>query len=395
MPRSSTTLTAGHQRLTWTGPAALFALPGASRVELLVPADAWAVQLDEQDRALDLCGPREGLHRCVFSGARTRVLVASAEAAVDATVLLSAPVRSTAFSGLVEEQSTEEGTLELAVAQASEPRTLVVEGASACVLVRSDGVRATGCRQSVPPAVTARLTVEHGVGPLRAALSAVGRERSALLGVDASTAQAPELGASTSSPLSAPRLERTLTVSRPAAVRVRADSGVCGLFRGKELLATSGVGSGCDVTRVLPAGSYRLLVRPFAGGALTGAVAWSEEAVVPLSEGVGPEEWLGPGQVRVFQFETKGPGKVGLGLQTPSEALDCVVERDGARVLGEGCHQYLSLEQGRYLLTVRHPRGPSAAPLRFRPVLLGLQGSAADVPPEYLQDLFRRIGATP
>jgi len=395
VPRSSTTLTAGHQRLTWTGPSALFALPGAARAELLVPADAWAVQLDEQDRALDVCGPREGLHRCVFSGARTRLLLTSAESAIDATVLLSVPARSTTLSGLYEEQSTEEGTLDVAVPQATEARSLVVEGASACVLVRSDGVRATGCRQTVPASISARLTVEHGVGPLRAALSPVGRERNALFGVEASSGQAAELVSSTSAPLGAPRFERTLPVSRSAAVRVRAESGVCGVFRGKELLASSGPGSGCDLTRVLPAGSYRLVVRPFAGGALTGAVSWSEEAVVPLAEGVGPEEWLGPGQVRVFQFETKGPGKVGLGLQTTSEALDCLVERDGAKVLGEGCHQYLSLEQGRYLLTVRHPRGPSAAPLRFRPVLLGLQGSAAEVPGEYLQDLFRRIGATP
>ena len=101
---------------------------------------------------------------------------------------------------------------------------------------------------------------------------------------------------------------------------------------------------------------------------------------------------MSPGDARLFRFATQSKGNVGLGIQTIAESLDCAVFDDAYRQVGEGCQQYLGLEKGTYLLTVRLPAKPGAKPLRFKPVLLGLAGAKTDVPADYLEAFFRRVG---
>jgi hypothetical protein len=112
-----------------------------------------------------------------------------------------------------------------------------------------------------------------------------------------------------------------------------------------------------------------------------------------LKEGVAPEVWAAPGEVRFFRFQTASPGKVGMGLQAISDVLDCAVLDERQTMLGEGCQQLLALPQGTFFLTVHSP--PDAAPQRFRPVLVGLAGAKATVPREYLEAFFQRIGENP
>lgn len=253
----------------------------------------------------------------------------------------------------------------------------------------------TGCRGAVPAKLGAELLVEHGAGPLRAAVHAPGRDRWAKLGLELPAVPGPMLPPAVAVPLQAGRMDRTLVLDRDAVVRVSSEAGVCGLFRGSDLLAVDGLDAGCELVRVLSPGTYRLLTRPFAGEPAPGLLRWTAEPVVALGEGVGPEDWVAPGEVRLFRFSTRGRGRVGLGLQASAESLECAVLDDGYQSVGDGCHQYLALEKGTWLLTVRNPPKPGAAPLAFKPVLLGLSGERADVPQEYLQQLFRRIGVTP
>jgi hypothetical protein len=258
-------------------------------------------------------------------------------------------------------------------------------------LVLADGRRSAGCRGVIPPSKAARLEVEHSGAPLRVLAFRPGQEQSARL-ASAASGTSTRLEAARVIAASGALLERSFTVEKDAVVRVRSDAGVCGLFSAKELLAVDGLGKGCDLARLLAPGSYRLVVRPFGGQALKGGVGWSAEPVTNLADGVGGEEWIAPGEVRLFRFDTRAAGKLGLGVQVRADALDCTVYDHGHRPLGEGCQQYLSVPQGRFLLSVRLKAGPGAAPLRFRPVLLGLSGTREEVPEDYLKDLFSRIG---
>ena len=108
-----------------------------------------------------------------------------------------------------------------------------------------------------------------------------------------------------------------------------------------------------------------------------------------------PGKGTGLGLAQVYAFATQSQGRVGLGVQVKAERLDCAIYDSAHALLGEGCQQYLALDKGDYLLAVRSPSSLGAKPLRFRPVLLGLAGAKAEVPPEYLRDLFKRIGVKP
>lgn len=395
VPASHVALKPGRQRLEWSGAAAAFDLPLAqpSRVALLLAPGAWAVQLDAAGRAVDHCAPNGALAACAFSGRGGFVLVTGdAERALEADLeLLDAAEKAVAFDGLYEAAPRQRGQLKLDVPARPEARTLSVEGDARCVMTLSDGVRLTGCRVEVPAGASAELRVDHGAGPLRVLAFADGREQQARFGVEPLALAPAPLGASTSVALAQGLADRTLVIDRDSVVRVSSAAGVCALYRGSDLLAVDGLEAGCEIVRVLSRGTYRAVVRPFAGQVQAGTFRWTSEPLVALREGVGTEDWLAPAESRLYRFSTRSKGRVGFGVQAPDEAIDCAVYDAAYRLLGEGCQQYLQLEKGSYLLSVKRP-ATAGAPLRFKPVLLGLAGAKAEVPREYLDDFFRRNG---
>jgi hypothetical protein len=185
--------------------------------------------------------------------------------------------------------------------------------------------------------------------------------------------------------------ERTFTLAEPSLVHLRADAGVCALASGADVVAADGLGRGCAIDRLLPAGAHRLAVRAFGGEPLAGTVRVTAEPVEPIGEGVAAERWVGPGETRMFRFHLATRGRVGIGLQQAGEVLSCIVLDAAQRPLADGCQALIEVDAGDYLLAVHAREG--LPPMRFRPVVLGLQGAQAAVPDDYLRDLFQRIGA--
>jgi len=389
-------LSPGRKRLSFTN-VGRFGLPKTTRarLEATLPKNAWAVLLDDSGAAMDLCAPTGDLRRCVLTGQGGSLVLVSAEGAADVTtVLLEGGASTIAFSGLYEDSPRAPGTVRLSVPPNDTERLATIDGALRCTVALTDGTRIASCRAKVPAKSGAELLIEHGVGPLRAMVHAPGRERWARLGIELPVVPGAGLTSSVAVPLQAGRIDRTLVVDKEAVVRVASESGVCGLFKGNDLLSVDGLDTGCELVRVLSPGTYRLLVRPFAGRVQPGSLRWTADPVTQLAEGIGAEDWLAPGEVRLFRFDTSNKGKLGLGVQAKSELLECAVYNDGYQLVGEGCHQYLGLDKGRYLLTVRNPPSPGAAPLAFKPVLLGLSGEKNDVPEEYLREFFGRVGVS-
>lgn len=406
LPEQLTPLTPGRVRHTLAPAGSLFALPGRvrSRLELTLPAEAWAVLLDDSGRALELCAPAsrrdsQALSRCVLSGQGGQLLVVSSEPRAEiTTTTLDAAERSAVFTGLYEATPHAPGSLRLRAAAEPGNRLATVDGQARCTFLFGEGTRLVGCSALIPKDVAFELEIEHGATPFRAILHVPGRERWARLG---------SVGEPPSKPVPLPaavavsvlenggRFERTLTLDKETVVHIAADAGVCGLLRGSELLAVDGLSSGCQLFRLLPAGTYRLVARPFAGQLVPGTLRWSAEPVTTLGDGVGPEEWVAPNEVRLYRFSIASKGYVGLGLQAAAESLVCAIYDGSHKLLGSGCQQYLRLDKGSYLLSLRLPPGAGVRPLRVKPVLLGLSGAETAVPAEYLKDLFRRIGVEP
>ncbi|MCY1075969.1 hypothetical protein [Archangium lansingense] len=398
VPTSSVPLAPGLQDLTWSGgPGLRMVMPGEpARVQLSLPREAWAVLVDDKGTAVDLCPPGDALSRCILSGTGGAVFLWSpAESRVQTEVLsVEAAKPAVPLATLFEATSRVPGQQVLSFGTSESPRLLRVTGAERCVASLDDGTRLEGCEHQVPPGRRGQLLLETNPGGVRAVLTTPEGLGQALL-PPAPKGKAPELPAAKALRLSSEVVERTLTVPADAVVHLRSDSGVCGLARDTTVLVVAGLERGCSVDRLLEAGTYRLVVRGFAGQPLTGNVTWTHEPVKTLTEGVAAAEgWVAPGQTHYFRFDTASAGNIGLGLQVPAEVLQCTVLDTTQRVLGEGCQQFLALEKGTYLLAIHAP-STLERPLPFKPVLVGLAGAKTGVPEEYLRDFFNRIGESP
>lgn len=387
-------LEAGIQRLEVASGGTLAELPsGAVRVALTLPPSSWAVMLAD-GKAVDLCPPSAALAPCVLAAKDDAqfLLLTQGEGRVEAVVtkLPAAPVPRE-LAGLREELAPLPGSQTWALPAAGVERFLRVDGAVGCAVALDDGARVDGCVADVPGGVGGTVTVEHRAGPLRLLLAAR-TDALALAGPGAGSGSPRRLAPGEAAALDGAFFERGIELDRESVVHVRVDRGVCLLVSGGKAVASGGMGEGCRLDRLLSKGEHRLIVRGFAGAPLGGTAVWTGEPVETLSEGVGAERWLSPGEARVFRFALASRGRVGLGLREEAESLSCAVADETGRPVGEGCQQLLSLEAGSYVLTVRAPPGAPAS--RFRPVLLGLAGSETGVPEEYLRDFFQRIGGT-
>ena len=396
VPKTALRLRPGEHRLVWSGMVARYGLPaGASRIELTLPADAWAVQIGKDDRAVDLCPPEEQLFTCVL-GANGGELYLASNADRQARVrvlLVPHPPGRTQLSGLFERWPLASGRIHLDVPAADGQRILQVRGADRCRVALSDGTRLSGCQVELSSGLGAQLTIEHRPGPIQALVSPAAQLVRARWGsVPTANAAKPLLPAE-AMPLSGTLVERSLTIDRPSVVRVQAGAGLCGLVEPDAKLLVFGEGLGCDLHRLLQPGAYRLLIRGFAGKPLGGSLVWTSAPLAELSEGVGLEDWVAPGQARTYFFQLADNGGVGIGVRSTADLLTCTVMDRQQRVIAIGCQQFLKLKAGTYLLSVEAPK--TARPLRFRPVVLGLSGSAARVPEDYLRSFFQRIGFKP
>ncbi|WP_224360294.1 hypothetical protein [Hyalangium versicolor] len=397
VPSAAGGLQPGLQNLTWSqGTALQLRMPSTpTRVQLSLPRNAWAVQVDEKGTAVDLCAPAPTLAACVLTGKGGSIFVYSPEeprTQAEVVAIDPAPLREN-LERLYERVNSAPSQQPLAFTSQPVPRLLTVAGALRCVTTLDDGTRLEGCEARIPAGRSGEAVLDLGVGGVRAVLTPPAELRSAALGALSAQAGA-DLPAAKALKLSGARVERSLTLVSDAVVHLRADAGVCGLAQGSSVLQVQGSEKGCAFDSVLKAGTYRLVVRGFADRPLSGTVTWTQEPVRELQEGVASEEsWITPSQTRFFRFSTQSPGRIGLGLQVPAELLECSVLDQDQRVLGEGCQQFLQLDKGTWLLAIHAP--PQAKPLKFKPVLVGLAGAKADVPEEYLRDFFQRIGENP
>lgn len=396
VPSVAASLQPGLQNFVWSqGPAIqLRMLSTPSRVQLTLPKSAWAVQVDEQGTAVDLCAPALSLTACVLTGKGGSLFIYAPEEQRVQSELVSidpTPRRET-LDRLYEAVSARPSRQQLVFSAQPAPRLLSITGALRCVTTLDNGARLEGCETRIPPGRSGEAVVDLGVGGVRVVLTPPAELLNAALG--SVSAQSPVLAPAQALKLSGSRVERSFTLVSETVVHVRADAGVCGIVQDGKALRVQGSDKGCALDEVLGPGSYRLAVRGFADRPLSGSLTWTQEAIRELKEGVASEEsWVTPTQTRFFRFSTESAGRIGLGLQVSAELLECSVLDQEQRVLGEGCQQFLQLDKGTYLLAVHAPA--AARPLKFKPVLVGLAGAKADVPEDYLRNFFQRIGVNP
>ena len=86
----------------------------------------------------------------------------------------------------------------------------------------------------------------------------------------------------------------------------------------------------------LPAGTSQLYLRSIGGGSLSASVEFTGSPVTSIGEGLGPEVLLAPGDSRLFSFEVKQAGPVGVGVRASSDVIESELLIQQRKISREG-----------------------------------------------------------
>ncbi|MBV8202890.1 MAG: hypothetical protein JOZ15_19920, partial [Acidobacteria bacterium] len=208
-------------------------------------------------------------------------------------------------------------------------------------------------------------------------------------------------------PLSGRFAHLALAGREPAVLHVRAATPAL------TLLARAGGGetaaihpAGVSLDAYLPAGESQLGFSALGEGELGGFAELTTTAVTPAKEGRGPEVLLPPGDSRYFSFHVASRRQVGWGAGASAERVSCrLLHGDGREVApraaalpphagpapGLDLLNMAELEAGDYLLVLTAP--PDTAPLRARPVVVGIELPDTGPPSDVIQKYLQRAGA--
>lgn len=409
-PKEAKALAPGKSSLSWADESARFTLPNDGfRLQLALPSGGWAVLLDGSN-VRDVCAPRRAptpdrqgaLSTCILRGRGGELFIASPagvverQARADLLVLATAEAPR-ALVGMRETKPSSPGRERVLVAPSSSARTLRVEGKGvlACAIHLDGGAHVAGCHAQLPANQGAEVRVEHDDRAWRVFTHAPGALAGGRYGALPTNTPSASATMGNAMALGGNVVDKVVELKQASAVRVRASSGVCAISmkdaKGWRVVEAQGLGGGCDLVRVMPAGTHRVTVRGFGTAPLGGNVNVSAEPVLALEEGVNAETLVGSGDARTYRFVVTGEGEIGVGLQADADTLSCTLFTEAQELVGDGCHQFhRKLSKGTYYLRIEAP--DDTAPRRFKPVIFGLKGSVIDVPDAWLRDFFVRAG---
>lgn len=410
---SATSLPRGVSSMGWRGEAVAYKLPDTSyRLRAFLAPQSWAVALDSRGRVAGVCNAPPSLKArpqgptpltpCRLRGRGGQlVLIGAPSAAAGRARVELVTLREPAKAALLLAPMQERipggpGTETFMIEPADSVREVHVDSHATftCDLFRDDGVQQRGCHLTLPAGIGAKFHVDHDGRPFRARVHRPGWGKVAQFGQRLPKRLGAPLQQGDTLVVNATGLtDRTISVAQRAVVRVHSDSGVCALFSGRRTLAVDGLGGPCDLSYVADPGPLRVMVRPFGDAPNFGTVYVVKDAIVPLREGVGPSTWVAPGEERFFRFDVKSDAHVGVGLQRQSDAIECTLYDRHHRVVATGCQQYNFLKRGGYELGVQVQ--PGDPPLAIRPVILGTEGTDAEVPADVVEGFRAQAGGSP
>jgi hypothetical protein len=236
-------------------------------------------------------------------------------------------------------------------------------------------------------------------------------------------------------PLAGRSVHLTLAAREPAVLHLRAAAPALTLLAGAggETVAIHPAGVRLDAY-LLP-GVTHLGFSALGEGELGGFAELTTTPLTRTGEGLGPEVLLPPGDTRWFSFHVAARRRVGWGASAGAERVSCrLLQADGRAVApgspgGQGAAgssrttgsarprvaaepgapvppaapapsavtartdmlQMAELEAGDYLLVLTAP--PDSAPLRVRPVVVGLDLPDTGPPPEVIRHYLQEAGA--
>lgn len=253
--------------------------------------------------------------------------------------------------------------------------TLHVLGARSAQLVGDDGTLRIG--DVFPVHGAGRLVVDTAPGALLVWLERTGEGSVALFGPTAGGAQPVTTPARVR--LAGPSTGIALTPAQTGMLTIRVPGPVVAEVRRANGTAQTVLSlDGAPIHLALPAGAVQVWLRGVLGP-LSGTADVGFTPATPISEGLGPEIAMGPGDARLFAITVPTDGSVGLGLRADAERVSAVLYDAAGAEVARGAAMMPRLTAGTWLLSLQV--GEDARPVRVRPAVVGVT-KPGDGPPD-------------
>jgi hypothetical protein len=193
-------------------------------------------------------------------------------------------------------------------------------------------------------------------------------------------------------PLTGKALAFTLEARTPGVVHFETDHAAAAALAdadGRLLLVIEST-TCCRFDHLAAAGRYTISVRGLEGADLVGRARFSVTEVTPLKEGTGPSGLIANGGSRTFSFVVPEKKPIGIGLKAGREVLRCEVRTADEKLVGTGIQPFVVLDPGTYLLRVS--ASPGEEPVRFVPVILGIDPPGKGPPAEAIREFMDSLG---
>jgi hypothetical protein len=178
-------------------------------------------------------------------------------------------------------------------------------------------------------------------------------------------------------------------VDEPTYIIAQANTpGITSLVSQDRVLAVS-VGSrssGRQLEYFLEPGEYELHTRPLADLRQEGFV-WIRRIAPETLDQPSEEDnrLIQANETQVYRFTVTADAKVGVGVHTQSDSLETRLLDSNFNLISNGPLVIEELTAGEYIFTVKST-DPASAPVQYRPVLYGHQGSRQGIPPEVMEE---------
>ena len=265
--------------------------------------------------------------------------------------------------------------------------------AESVTFVGNDGQVLHGTDFAIP-AGGGTLGINHGAGLLLCWLDQPGREAQGLWPAVPDLSKAESISLPSARKLKGTTETFQIKTDAPVLLHVRmAAPSVILLKRGSDEQFVEINGESTRMDAYLPAGTAQLCLRAVGGGTLSATAEFTASKVTAVSEGLGPEVLLAPGDSRLFSFEVKQAGMVGVGVHASSDVIESELLSSNGKSLGKGTVQKFDLKPGIYLLALQAPA--QGVPVRAQAAVVGIVPPGTDPPEEVIRKYFGPEEAPP
>ncbi len=123
------------------------------------------------------------------------------------------------------------------------------------------------------------------------------------------------------------------------------------------------------------------------GNCSIGKIDISNAEMEYISDTFSKPAFISAGEIKAYYFNVEFDKKIGLGIKSDKDILECLLYDSNLKLIKTGHHQLVDLKKGKYIIEIRCPVS-SETPVYFQTVIIGKEIPLNNIPMDYLKKLI-------